>query len=85
MNFISHLEEEARKAAVVRTHDPERNAAFIAGARFAAQYLCRVIEVSPMEDAAGVTLFLDGLRLKDVREALSVLLTRREEADNEPR
>ena len=74
MKFVSRIAYEAEKAAVVKTTDPERVKAFREGARFAAEYLLTVMSVSPMEDGAGVTGFLDKLRLKDVREALSVLL-----------
>lgn len=73
MRFTARIEYEAKKAAEVQTTDPERVKAFRQGAYFTACYLRDVMSVHPMEPPS-VEAYLDKLRLKDVREALSFLL-----------
>jgi hypothetical protein len=48
-NFQCRIEYEAANAAKITTTDPERIKAFTKGAIFAAEYLMRVMAVSPPE------------------------------------
>ena len=73
MKFVTRIEQEARKASEVISQDEDLKKAFIKGAYFSIGYLNDRLAVSPMEGK--VETYLDTLRLKDVREVLSFLLS----------
>lgn len=66
--------DDAAREVVVNYNEDKRKA-FLQGAEWAARYLLRVLDVHPMEDAA-TKKYLDGYRLKDIEEALHVLLSK---------
>lgn len=54
-------------------YNEQKREAFIAGAEWCARYLLRCVEVDSREDPA-TEKYLDGLRLKNVREVLSSVM-----------
>lgn len=75
--FISKLESDARQAATERNVNFEKLESFIQGAKWTIEQFEIFMSVHPMEDAAKVTNFMDSLRLKDVRDFIRAMRTKK--------
>jgi hypothetical protein len=73
--YKSLIEERAIEASKVTTYDPERQKAFIEGAKFAISKLADCIRPNHYDDmmSKGSLEYVNKLRLNDVRDALDML------------